>query len=315
MATDMTLHDEFERLGLNKSLKLVYDDHDAVIYKYDTYNRISLALSNVDVSASNRRRYRGFILVDSYEDQSMFIQMDGNIAERQIFSYMCQFVLDKIKSIKILAVKDIEDAISDWINFSKKQSELLAETLQIGLFGELLFFRSLIGLIGENSALKSWHGPERRKVDFVLSKSLAIEIKSVSDPLSNTISISSLEQLSSGYENHFIRVYKLVEAGVGGITIKQLFSEIFSSLSSEAKDSFVKKCYEYGYNYMNEYEGLLTLSYANHIDFAAHLSDFPKINGPLDPRVIEVKYKITLDNLTPLDEFYLLESFSKINLE
>lgn len=311
----MTLHDEFERLGLNKSLKLVYDDHDAVIYKYDTYNRISLALSNVDVLASNRRRYRGFILVDSYEDQSMFIQMDGNIAERQIFSYMCQFVLDKIKSIKILAVRDIEDAISDWINFSKKQSELLAETLQIGLFGELLFFRSLIGLIGENSALKSWHGPERRKVDFVLSKSLAVEIKSVSDPLSNTISISSLEQLSSGYENHFIRVYKLVEAGVGGITIKQLFSEIFSSLSSEAKDSFVKKCYEYGYNYMNEYEGLLTLSYANHIDFAAHLSDFPKINGPLDPRVIEVKYKITLDNLTPLDEFYLLESFSKINLE
>lgn len=311
----MTLHDEFERLGLNKSLKLVYDDHDAVIYKYDTYNRISLALSNVDVSASNRRRYRGFILVDSYEDQSMFIQMDGNIAERQIFSYMCQFVLDKIKSIKILAVKDIEDAISDWINFSKKQNELLAETLQIGLFGELLFFRSLIGLIGENSALKSWHGPERRKVDFVLSKSLAVEIKSVSDPLSNTISISSLEQLSSGYENHFIRVYKLVEAGVGGITIKQLFSEIFSSLSSEAKDSFVKKCYEYGYNYMNEYEGLLTLSYSNHIDFAAHLSDFPKINGPLDPRVIEVKYKITLDNLTPLNEFYLLESFSKINLE
>jgi len=305
----MTLHDEFEKLGLNESLKLVYDDHDVEIYKYDTYNRIALALKSIDVLASKRRRYRGFILVDSFEDQSMFIQMDGNVAERQIFSYMCQFVLDKIKSLKSLTVNDIEEAISDWINFSKKQSQSLAEPLQIGLFGELLFFRSLLGLYGEDSALKSWHGPERKKVDFVLSKSFAVEIKSVSDPLTNAITISSIEQLSAGYENHFIRVYKLVEAGVGGITIKQLFSEIFSSLTSQAQDTFVKKCYEYGYNYMSDYEGLLNLSYSNHVDFAAHKADFPKVVGPLDPRVIEVKYKITLDNLTPLDEFYLIESF------
>lgn len=305
----MTLHDEFEKLGLNESLKLVYDDHDVEIYKYDTYNRIALALKSIDVLASKRRGYRGFILVDSFEDQSMFIQMDGNIAERQIFSYMCQFVLDKIKSLKSLTINDIEEAISDWINFSKKQSQSLAEPLQIGLFGELLFFRSLLGLYGEDSALKSWHGPERKKVDFVLSKSFAVEVKSVSDPLTNAITISSIEQLSAGYENHFIRVYKLVEAGVGGITIKQLFSEIFSSLTTQVQDLFVKKCYEYGYNYMNDYEGLLNLSYSNHVDFAAHKADFPKVVGPLDPRVIDVKYKITLDNITPLDEFYLIESF------
>lgn len=315
MAEDMILHDEFEKLGLNKSLKLAYDDHDVKIYKYDTYNRISLAINNIEVLASKRRRYKGFLLVDSYEDQSMYIQMDGNIAERQIFSYMCQFVLDKVRAIKNLNVNDIEEAITDWIDFSKKQSESLAEPLQIGFFGELLFFRSLLGLIGEDSALKSWHGPERKKVDFVLSKSFAVEIKSVSDPLSNTITISSIEQLSAGYENHFVRVYKLVEAGVGGITIKQLFSEIFSSLTSQNQDSFVKKCYEYGYNYMNDYEGLLNLSYSNHVDFAAHKADFPKVVGPLDPRVIDVKYKITLDNLTPLDEFYLIESFPNPKIE
>jgi len=311
----MTLHDDFEKLGLNESLKLVYDVHNVEIYKYDTYNRIALALNSIDVLTSKRRRYRGFILVDSFEDQSMFIQMDGNIAERQIFSYMCQFVLDKIKSIKSLTVNDIEEAISDWINFSKKQSESLAEPLQIGLFGELLFFRSLLGLIGEDSAIKSWHGPERKKVDFVLNKSFAVEIKSVSDPLSNIITISSIDQLSAGYKNHLVRVYKLVEAGVGGITIKQLFSEIFSSLTSQAQDSFVKKCYEYGYNYMNDYDGLLKLSYSNHVDFAAHKEDFPKVEGSLDPRVVDVKYKITLDNITPLDEFYLIESFSNPKTE
>ena len=66
---------------------------------------------------------------------------------------------------------------------------------------------------------------------------------------------------------------------------------------------------------MNDYDGLLKLSYSNHVDFAAHKEDFPKVEGPLDPRVVDVKYKITLDNITPLDEFYLIESFSNPKTE
>ena len=71
-----------------------------------------------------------------------------------------------------------------------------------------------------NSDLSWWF-----KIILKHSVNHAIEIKSSKDPLGNEVSISSLEQLSSDFEFHYLRRYGLVET-LEGQTIKDLYYSI-----------------------------------------------------------------------------------------
>jgi len=307
----MTIHEQFEQLDIHKSLKIAYMAHDVAIYKYDTHRQLGIKFSGVTSKSSITKRFRGFIIIISELDNSVFIQTEGNIAERQIYSFMCQFILEAIESLDHLDISNIENAIESWINFGKKSNNNLPESLQIGLFGELLFLRSLMGLRNQEMAMIAWQGPERKKVDFILNDNFGIEIKSVSDPLNSNITISSVQQLSAGYDKHYLRVYKLVIAP-NGEKITELFNKIYDSLSSNLKDDFIEKCCNYGFNYMIEYENLKPISFASNSDYSVSLETFPKISGPLDPRVIEVKYKISLDGVPELQQYHLVEELNKL---
>ena len=179
--------------------------------------------------------------------------------------------------------------------FYSGRSEKISSAVQLGLFGELLFLQELISEKTDELGIISWTGPDKSKVDFVPSVNHAIEIKSSKDPLGNEVSISSLEQLSSDFEFHFLRRYGLVET-LEGQTIKDLYYSIASQVSNfEFRDLFRIKVMDYGFNPYTEYEDLLKLEPANIVDYNVQDNSFPKIIPPLHEKVVKLQYTINLD--------------------
>lgn len=302
----MNLLESFEELGINKSKKMIYESHDVFFLKFDTNKRIGIKFQNIDIDVNEIKKFRGFYTRALKEERSFFIQTDGNLAERQIFCHMCDFILNEVAKLKTLDEKDLENAIKGWINFGKTNQNNLPESIQFGLFGELLFLSFLRGYYDGRKALLTWHGPQRKKVDFVLSESLAIEIKSISDPLNTTITISSLQQLSDGYKEHFLRVYKLVVTP-NGKKLNELFNDLVELFPGDEKDELVNKCCEYGFNYLLTYDNLKPISNVGTNDYAVNNDTFPKLTGEFDVRIVEIKYKISLENQPTLEPNYLAE--------
>lgn len=300
----MRLLELFEKLNLNKSKKLIYEFHHVLYLKFDTNKRIGIVFQNVDMDVSQVKKFHGFYTRSLKEKNQFYIQTDGNLAQREIFCHMIDYILNEIKSLKNLDSRDINDAIKGWVNFGRSSQNNLAESIQIGLFGELLFLQFVRNYLNEKDSIVSWHGPERKKVDFVLSENMAVEIKAITDRLSKKVSISSIQQLSDGYENHFMRVYKLVKSP-SGKKLNELFSEVLSVFSDDAKEDLINKCCDYGFNYLLEYDNLKPISNMGYHDYIVSDDDFPKMTGELDPRIIEVKYTISLENQKCLDLCYL----------
>ena len=310
----MNLLDSFEKLDLNKSKKLTYDSHDIFYLKFDTNKRIGLGFHNVDIDINETKKFRGFYTRSIKEKNEFYIQTDGNLAEREIFCHMCEFILKEIEKLKNLDSKDIEDAVKGWVDFGKTNQNNLPESIQIGLYGELLFLEFLLTHYSQKEVLLAWHGPERKKVDYVLSENLAIEIKAVSDLLNNNVSISSVQQLSDGYKNHLLRVYKLM-VSPSGKKLNQLFKEVVEMFSGDERDEFISKCCDYGYNYLLEYDNLKPYSNGGCNDYLVSDDEFPKLVGEFDARIIEIKYRISLENQKFLESSYikdLLKTSSKL---
>jgi hypothetical protein len=199
-----------------------------------------------------------------------------------------------------LSFDTIHDLVEEWRSFIQGRSEKMSAALQLGLFGELLFLQELISKKTDELGIISWTGPEKSKVDFILSVNHAIEIKSSKDPLGNEVSISSLEQLSSDFEFHYLRRYGLVETKEGQ-TIKDLYYSIASKLGDfELRDSFRIKVMDYGFNPYTDYEELLKLEPASIVDYNVQDSSFPKIIPPLHDKVVRLQYTINLDNQVSL---------------
>ena len=78
----MTIHEQFEQLDIHKSLKIAYMAHDVAIYKYDTHRQLGIKFSGVTSKSSITKRFRGFIIIISELDNSVFIQTEGNYCRK-----------------------------------------------------------------------------------------------------------------------------------------------------------------------------------------------------------------------------------------
>lgn len=302
----------FESLEPCKSQKLVYDSHDVLYLKFDTNKRIGIVFKNVDIDLDQTKKFRGFYTRSLKEEKEFYIQTEGNLAEREIFCHMSAHILKEAKKLKSLVADDIEDAIKSWVNFGRKIQQNLDVRIQLGLYGELLFLKFARKYLSDTDLMLAWHGPDRKKVDFVFSENLAVEVKATSDPLSKDVWITSVQQLSDGYENHLLRVYKLVVVPRGK-KINQLFNEILEGFNRDDKEAFINKCCEYGYNHLLDYDNLKPISNQGVDDFLVSKRDFPKIQGGLDPRIIDIKYRISLKNEGVLEPNYMSSLLKTFN--
>ena len=303
----MILREKFEQLAKGGQLRLAYKKHEVRIYKDHTRDLCGLILK-ADNLEFKTKKYKGVVLSGDLSQSAYLLcmtELDSNIL---IFSALSEFVLERLTRIEVLSFDTIHSLVEEWRSFIQGRSEKLSADVQLGLFGELLFLQELITKTNEELGVISWTGPEKSKVDFVPSVNHAIEIKSSKDPLGNEVSISSLEQLSSDFEFHFLRRYGLIET-LEGQTIKDLYYSIASQLSDfEMRDTFRIKVMDYGFNPYADYEELLKLETANIVDYNVQDYSFPKIIPPLHEKVVKLQYTINLDSQDSLSSDAIWDS-------
>ena len=303
----MMLREKFEELANGSQLRLAYKQHEIRIYKDNTKDLCGLILKADNVELKTKR-YKGVVLSGDLSQSSYLLFMTELDSSLVIFSALAEFVLERLTRLDLLSFDTIHSLVEEWRSFIQGKSEKLSTAVQLGLFGELLFLQELITKTNEELGVISWTGPEKSKVDFVPSVNHAIEIKSSKDPLGNEVSISSLEQLSSDFEFHFLRRYGLIET-LEGQTIKDLYYSIASQLSDfEMRDTLRIKVMDYGFNPYADYEELLKLDTANIVDYNVQDYSFPKIIPPLHEKVVKLQYTINLDSQDSLSSDAIWDS-------
>jgi hypothetical protein len=303
----MMLREKFEELANGSQLRLAYKQHEVRIYKDNTKDLCGLILKADNIELKTKR-YKGVVLSGDLSQSSYLLFMTELDSSLVIFSALAEFVLERITRLDLLSFDTIHSLVEEWRSFIQGKSEKLSTAVQLGLFGELLFLQELISKKTDELGIISWTGPDKSKVDFLPSVNHAIEIKSSKDPLGNEVSISSLEQLSSDFEFHFLRRYGLIET-LEGQTIKDLYYSIASQLSDyEMRDTFRIKVMDYGFNPYADYEDLLKLETANIVDYNVQDYSFPKIIPPLHEKVVKLQYTINLDSQDSLSSDAIWDS-------
>ncbi|MDG1189213.1 MAG: PD-(D/E)XK motif protein [Flavobacteriales bacterium] len=291
----MILRKKFEELANGGQLRLAYEKHEIRIYKDHNKDLCGLILK-VDNIEFKTKKYKGVVLSGDFANSVYLLSMTELDSNLHIFSALSEFVLERLTKLDDVSFDAIHCLVEEWRSFTQGRSEKLSASIQLGLFGELLFLQELITKKSDELGLISWTGPDKSKVDFIPSVSHAVEIKSSKDPLGNEVSISSLEQLSSDFEFHFLRRYGLVET-LEGQTIKDLYYSIASRiLDFELRDKFRIKAMDYGFNPYADYHDLLKLETANVVDYNVQDYSFPKIIPPLHEKVVKLQYTINLDS-------------------
>ena len=303
----MMLREKFEELAHGSQLRLAYKQHEVRIYKDNTKDLCGLILKADNIELKTKR-YKGVVLSGDLSQSSYLLFMTELDSSLVIFSALAEFVLERITRLDLLSFDTIHSLVEEWRSFIQGKSEKLSTAVQLGLFGELLFLQELISKKTDELGIISWTGPDKSKVDFLPSVNHAIEIKSSKDPLGNEVSISSLEQLSSDFEFHFLRRYGLIET-LEGQTIKDLYYSIASQLSDyEMRDTFRIKVMDYGFNPYADYEDLLKLETAKIVDYNVQDYSFPKIIPPLHEKVVKLQYTINLDSQDSLSSDAIWDS-------
>lgn len=300
----MMLEEKFEELVNGGLIRLAYAKHEVRLFKSHINDSCGILIKTSDSSGLSKE-YKGLTLRNDLKAQAIVVAMSDIESDIKIFAALADYLLGRISRIENVDFRTVHDIIEQWRSFVQGKSETLSKSLQIGLYGELLFLKELITLLGEDHAIKSWCGPERNKVDFIISPLCVVEIKSSRDPLSNEVKISSLGQLSDGFERHYLRRYGLVES-VNGVNVLELYRDISTNLDSYFnRDEFRVKIMEYGLNPLVDYESLLNLEKASEVDYDVQYGDFPKITPPISPKIINVNYTINLDSQQSLGSNYL----------
>lgn len=290
----MILREKFEELANGSQLRLAYKQHEVRIYKNQTKDLCGLIIKADNIELKTKK-YKGVVLFGDLSQSAYIMSMTELDSSLIIFSALSEFILERLTRLDELCFDNVHDLVEEWRSFIQGRSEKISTAVQLGLFGELLFLQELIDKKTGELGIISWTGPDKSKVDFIPSINHAIEIKSSKDPLGNEVSISSLEQLSSDFEFHFLRRYGLVET-LEGQTVKDLYYSIASELSDfELRDSFRIKVMDYGFNPYVDYEELLKLEPANIVDYNVQDYSFPKIIPPLHEKVVKLQYTINLD--------------------
>lgn len=214
------------------------------------------------------------------------------------------FCTDIIESSRLITDKDkgtefIRDRFIKWqLMLSKTRGELLSQSVIKGLIGEILFLEKyLIPAYGQETAVKSWIGPDKADQDFVCGNTW-YEVKTTESG-SESVSITSVEQLDMAKSGELIIIYldKTSSTDVSKITLNGIFHELYNLLENdELKTKLSGILLNLGYFPRPEYEEpAFKLS---KIDKYKVDEKFPSVRrAELPDSVINLKYQLSISSI------------------
>jgi hypothetical protein len=190
------------------------------------------------------------------------------------------------------------DRVSAWQDFMSAGQKHLGIESQTGLYGELLFLKSLLDIGLKDEAVKNWDGPLRGLQDFHIGFG-AVEVKSTVSQDGFIAKIGSLEQLSDSTFSPIFLVGQKLSINSGGISLPILIESIREELKDEPalKNNFDTRLMRSGYldTHSSIYDRELHLmdSLMFEVD-----SSFPKLTPEsVSPHIRSARYEVDISTI------------------
>lgn len=159
---------------------------------------------------------------------------------REVFINVCVDLVEEL--ITANSAREREDVFMDfmdrWSRFFKRHgSNRLSREGQIGLFGELWWFRQLLKRgVSISAVVKSWRSPRGEFKDFEL-KGRVLEVKTTRSKEPRKVQINSERQLDDrGSISLHLLVVTVVESFSGGESLEKVARSIRDSISDDPVD-------------------------------------------------------------------------------
>jgi len=178
------------------------------------------------------------ITVDLIQSSVLILTLE-NTDKIELFARFCDHLAEITIGLKEEAlVHKTISIIKDYSSVFSSSRSGMDKNVQIGMIGELYAIRShLLDSIGPELSIRAWIGPEGSKQDIV-ADDFCIEVKAHRKGFSDTITISSIEQLDSPYRDKFF-IYKIdlsPSESTDSISLDALKNSIFNSLKNNAAE-------------------------------------------------------------------------------
>lgn len=247
----------------------------------------------LDLRQGNEGRQRLVLTLEKHVDQDLFSSLCGTLIASL-----------SLITVPASALSVVLSHIKRWKAFlAGKKKRLLTPDEIRGLFGELLFLRSLyLNHLSEKLAIEAWCGVEGVHQDFIFGNT-SVEIKTLSGKERNTVNISSEDQLESFSDNLFLMIYRLndIPDSDQALSLNDAVRQIENELTdAETLEIFSTKLSGYGYLPVQEYDQprLQIIS----IKTFRVTEEFPRlIRAQLPEGVTRVSYQIKLEKISPFE--------------
>jgi len=259
--------------------------------------RLTLGVPSAVGTEDLERATRGFRVIRHYEsaDRTTYVSLELDTpAYHDLFGVITEDVATSILAAadEAGAVAAMRDRLNRWERFMTAAGpEGLSREDQIGLFGELTFIRTLLGLsIKAEDAVGWW---TRANQDFQ-NGNRVVEVKATTGNSPTILTISNELQLDDAdCEELFLFHLWLKEMRGGGVSLPTLVKTIIDTLTGAAAATFEDRLLDAGYHVAHEglYEAIgYTERKRNYYRVE---EDFPRLgHSDLRPGVGKVKYTI-----------------------
>ena len=238
-------------------------------------------------------------------EETFFMVLLQRTENADIFLALCNDLIQKTEPIveTSTAIETIFSRLERWRVFlSRARKDILSERQVQGLFSELKFLKKCIEKyhVSPASAVEGWYGPIGGPHDFVFGQS-AIEIKSITESQSDSVLISSENQLQTHLEHLYLHILMLSrdnDCMAGGTSLNCIVRKLREKFTGEALlDIFEERLLDAGYIDITDYD-LPHFSVSETRTYEVS-ENFPRITPDTLPEGIkDVSYKINFSSIS-----------------
>jgi hypothetical protein len=201
------------------------------------------------------RATKGFHVVRQYLPQERSTRVSLELTHalfRELFEVMAEDVAGNIVAAADdeAAVAAMRERLNHWERFMRTAGpDGLGREKQIGLYGELVFLKTLIGAgVPTTAAVGWWYGPVPENQDFQAGNR-AVEVKTTTGNSPTAVRIANELQLDDAdCDSLYLLHLWLKELDRDGVSLPQLVEEISGLLAGSTAQLFSDRLAEVGYH-------------------------------------------------------------------
>lgn len=242
------------------------------------------------------------LIPDTDEAFMMILLQEAKNAD--IFFTLCNDLIQKTKPVKEIgaAMEILFSRLERWRSFlSRTRKKLMSDREVQGLFSELKFMEECLDqqIASPAAVIEGWYGSLGAPHDFVFDQS-AVEIKSVAGSQSDSVPISSENQLQTHLEHLYLNVFLLSRDAdcTTGMSLNNMVRQMRERFTKEnLQNAFEERLMESDYIDISEYD--LPCFSVSEIRTYLVGEEFPRITPDIIPQGIkEVSYRITFSSIS-----------------